>query len=158
MNRITGKYVSDYDAEKRDNTGRMHCPFCDEVYAERDMEEYHEEGTERSLDICSTCREGFERDLEQEFDSDVLSKEVFSRLWDEAPPQQEEAAGLNEQTAMQVAKALGGEAWQSGGGIWLVLIRRLDGRLVVISDDVVGEYGSETDFDAGRAEKTVLLT
>ena len=158
MNKITGKYVSDYDAEKRDNTGRMHCPFCGEVFAERDMEEYQEEGTERSLDICSNCREGYEQDLEQKFDSDVLPSEVFSRIWDEAPAQGEVPTGLNETTAPQVAQALGGEAWQSGGGIWLVLVRRKDGRLVVISDDVVGEYASEADFEAGKADKTVLLS
>lgn len=65
--------------------------------------------------------------------------------------------GLNEETAAQVARALGGEAWQSGGDIWLVLIHRKDGKLVIISDDVVCEYATEADFDSGRADKSVLL-
>jgi len=147
MERISSTYVSDYDAEQRDRTGRVYCPFCGEVYAERDMEEYLEEGTQRALDICSICREGFERDLEQEFESDILPKEVFSRIWDEAPEQKEEPTGLNEETAEQLAKALGGEAWQSGGGICLVLMRRRDGGFVVLSEDVLSEYSSENAFE-----------
>ena len=157
MNKISGKYVSDYDAEKRDNTGRMHCPFCGEVCAERDMEEYHEEGTDRSLDICTNCRECFAQDMEMEFDSDVLPKAVFSRIWDEALAGEEEASGLNEVTAPQVARTLGGEAWQSGGGVWLVLVRRRDGSLVVVSDEVVCEYSSESDFETVAPARSISL-
>lgn len=155
MERISSRYVSDYDAEKRDNTGRVYCPFCGEVYTERDMEEYREEGTERSLDICSRCRKGFEQDSERDFESDTLSKDVFSRMWNEAPPQRKEVEGLNEGTAAQVATALGGEPWQSGGGIWLVLLRRRDGALVVLSDEAVCEYASEGDFDRNVSRQAV---
>ena len=45
-----------------------------------------------------------------------------------------EPLGLNEQTAQTLAGILGGEPWQSGGGIWLVLIRCADDRLIVVSD------------------------
>jgi len=41
---------------------------------------------------------------------------------------------MDEKQANAVAEALGGETWQSGGDIWLVLLRRSDGRLVVLSD------------------------
>ena len=157
MNKIVAKYVSDYDSEKRDGSGRMFCPVCGEAARERDMEEYTEEGSDRSLELCTNCREGFERDLGLEIDSDTLAKPVFSQIWDEALPQDEEETGLNEKTAEQVAKALGGEAWQSGGGIWLVLLRRKDGALVVISDEVIGEYSSEEAFEQNRADSTILL-
>ena len=30
---------------------------------------------------------------------------------------------------------MGGETWQSGGDIWLVVMHRADGRLVVLSDE-----------------------
>ncbi len=40
---------------------------------------------------------------------------------------------MTEEQAKNVAAALGGDSWQSGGGIWLVLLRRSDGRLVVDS-------------------------
>lgn len=157
MDKIIAKYVSDYDSGKRDGTGRVFCPFCGEAAHERDIEEYTEEGSARALELCTNCRDGFERDFEQEFENDVLPKAVFTRIWDEALSQDEEGSGLNEETAEQVAKTLGGEAWQSGGGIWLVLIHRKDGKCVVISDDVVCEYATEADFDSGKADNRVLL-
>ena len=62
---------------------------------------------------------------------------------------------MDEQQATAAAEALGGTAWQSGGGIWLVLLRRSDGRLVVVSDDVVGEYENEDCFE--RCEPSVSI-
>ncbi len=43
----------------------------------------------------------------------------------------------NEEQATAVAEALGGTAWQSGGGIWLVLFDAGDGRFVAASEDLV---------------------
>lgn len=157
MNKIIATYVSDYDSGRRDGTGRVLCPFCGDAARERDIEQYTEEGTERSLEMCTNCREGFERDLGLKFKSDVLPPAMFSRLWDELPSEPEEPTGLNAETAEQVAKALGGEAWQSGGGIWLVIIRRKNERLVVLSEDVVCEYASESEFDEGRPLKFIAL-
>jgi hypothetical protein len=64
---------------------------------------------------------------------------------------------MNERIARVLAKACGGEYWQSGGNVWLLLIRRKDGRLVVVSGDAVCEYATDADFDAGRATNSVLL-
>jgi hypothetical protein len=64
---------------------------------------------------------------------------------------------MTEQTAEAVAKALGGRTWQSGGDIWLVLLDRADGRVVVISDDTVNEYETEADFEGSRAANFILL-
>jgi hypothetical protein len=64
---------------------------------------------------------------------------------------------MNQQQAQAVAEALDGEAWQSGGNIWLVRFRGPDGRLVVISDDLICEYDDEGAFDEGRAAKTIEL-
>jgi len=44
---------------------------------------------------------------------------------------------MNELQAKQIAEALSGEIWQSGGGIWLVLLRQGNGKLVVISDEII---------------------
>lgn len=65
---------------------------------------------------------------------------------------------MDERTAEQLAVIVGGEAWQSGGGIWLVTVNRDDGSLVVFSGDAICEYESDEAFDAGRASKTILLT
>ena len=63
---------------------------------------------------------------------------------------------MNEQQANAVAEALCGSAWNSGGGIWLVLKDRSDGRLVVISDEVVCEYASQADFENGAKETAAI--
>ena len=64
---------------------------------------------------------------------------------------------MDQRTAEQLAALVGGEAWQSGGGIYLVTVTRDDGSLVVFSGDAVCEYESDEAFDAARASKTILL-
>ena len=64
---------------------------------------------------------------------------------------------MDEDRAKQIAEALSGETWQSGGGIWLVLLRRQDGKLVVISDEVVCEYDSEEQFDESKPSNSIYL-
>lgn len=66
--------------------------------------------------------------------------------------------GMDERTAEQLAALVGGEAWQSGGGIWLVTANRDDGSLVVFSGDAICEYENDEAFDAGRASKMILIT
>jgi phosphodiesterase/alkaline phosphatase D-like protein len=65
---------------------------------------------------------------------------------------------MDEVTAEQLAAIVGGEAWQSGGGIYLVTVNRDDGSLVVFSGDSICEYQSDEAFDAGKASQTILLT
>jgi hypothetical protein len=64
---------------------------------------------------------------------------------------------MNQEQALAVADALGGDAWHSGGNIWLVRFRATDGRLVVISDEMAYEYADDTAFEEGRAAKTIEL-
>jgi hypothetical protein len=64
---------------------------------------------------------------------------------------------MNQQQAQAVAEALGGEAWQSGGNIWLVRLRGTDGRLVVISDELICEYADDAAFDEGQAATVIEL-
>jgi len=65
---------------------------------------------------------------------------------------------MDERTAEQLAVLVGGEAWQSGGGIYLVTVTRDDGSLVVFSGDAVCEYANDEAFDAGTANKAILLS
>ena len=58
---------------------------------------------------------------------------------------------MNERQANAVADALHGTAWQSGGDIWLVMIPNHEGELIVITDDEIGVYRDEEDFEAGEA-------
>ena len=64
---------------------------------------------------------------------------------------------MNEEEAVAIATALNGETWQSGGNIWLVLLKRTNGSLVVISDDVVCEYESEHAFENASASMAISL-
>ena len=64
---------------------------------------------------------------------------------------------MDEIKATKIAELLGGETWQSGGDIWLVLIRRDDGHLIVISDEVICEYEGEETFESAKAIKSILL-
>ena len=64
---------------------------------------------------------------------------------------------MDELEAKSVAKALGGEAWQSGGNIWLVSVSRADGKLVVISDELVAEYESDAAFAEGRESVSIAF-
>ena len=64
---------------------------------------------------------------------------------------------MDEARARAIAEALGGIAWHSGGHIWLVFIRRADGRFVVISDEFVGEYADENAFEYGDCAACIRL-
>jgi len=64
---------------------------------------------------------------------------------------------MNQQQAYALAKLVGGYTWQSGGGIWLVLLERRDGARVVFSGDVICEYPSQAAFDQCQPTATIRL-
>lgn len=64
---------------------------------------------------------------------------------------------MTEQQATAVAEALGGETWQSGGDVWLVVLKRSDGKVVCISSEAVCLYDGEEEMETGQAEATILL-
>jgi len=64
---------------------------------------------------------------------------------------------MDEQQAVALANLLGGSAWNSGGGIWLVRLERADGKLVVMSDETVCEYDSEEAWEASSPTACIDL-
>ncbi len=64
---------------------------------------------------------------------------------------------MNEEQANAIANALGGQTWQSGGDIWLVLFEKDDGKIVVISEDAVCDYASKSDFDKCKPLQNIIL-
>ena len=64
---------------------------------------------------------------------------------------------MDEEKAEALAKLLGGETWNSGGDIWLVILKRADGKIVAISDELVAEYADETDLALGGPSNSILL-
>ena len=64
---------------------------------------------------------------------------------------------MDEIQATKLAEILGGQPWQSGGDMWLVLKQRADGHFIVISEEVICEYASEEDFENNQMKQSVLL-
>lgn len=64
---------------------------------------------------------------------------------------------MNERQANALAEIFSGEAWNSGGGIWLAAYWRGDGKYIVFSGDAVCEYDSEEAFDNAAASNTLVL-
>ena len=64
---------------------------------------------------------------------------------------------MEQQQARELARVLGGEAWTSDVGAYLVALRRPDGAIVVFSDDTVTEYADDDAFDAGTPAANILL-
>lgn len=77
---------------------------------------------------------------------------------DDSTVHSEGSCEMDEKTAEHLAAIVGGESWQSGGGIYLVTVNRDDGSLVVFSGDAIAEYENDEAFDAGRASKLIPLT
>ena len=64
---------------------------------------------------------------------------------------------MDEEKAEALVKLLGGETWQSGGNLWLVILRRADGKIVAISDELAAEYADEEALGAGEPVSQILL-
>ncbi|PLX52473.1 MAG: hypothetical protein C0611_07975 [Desulfobacteraceae bacterium] len=64
---------------------------------------------------------------------------------------------MDEIQATKTAEILGGQTWQSGGDMWLVVKQRADGHFVVISEEVICEYASEEDFESNQIKQSILL-
>jgi hypothetical protein len=65
---------------------------------------------------------------------------------------------MDEDNAQRLAEILGGEIWDSGGGICLVLKHRSDGKIVAISDETISVYGSEEGLISGdKPLESILL-
>ena len=64
---------------------------------------------------------------------------------------------MEEEQATSVANALGGDVWQSGGDIWLVIFRRADGHVVVVSDEAICEYSNEEAIGTEQPLRNITL-
>lgn len=64
---------------------------------------------------------------------------------------------MDEEKAKLLADVIGGDVWDSGGGICLVLKHRSDGKIVALSDEVVCVYENEDELQEGKATESVVL-
>ena len=64
---------------------------------------------------------------------------------------------MTKDQAVSAADIFGGQVWQSGGGIWLVIIHRADGSKIIISDESVVEFATEDEFESGSERNRIIL-
>jgi len=64
---------------------------------------------------------------------------------------------VEQHEAESIANILGGNAWNSGGNIWLVRLERADEKLVVLSDEIVCEYANEDAFETCNPISSIIL-
>ena len=136
------------------------CPMCESTLRETDIEHFDETGGDRSVEICTRCREDFEQDNHTEINSDSLPPQLFANLWQAVADtvQARTEAGLTERTAGLIAHALGGRSWQSGGGTWLVLLNsRHNNHLIAISEDVICAYADQKALERNDPLQAIQL-
>jgi len=64
---------------------------------------------------------------------------------------------MDEQQAAAIAEALCGEPLQNGENTYLVMLHRYDGKIVVISDEMVRVYEHEGAFEGNQHSKIIIL-
>jgi hypothetical protein len=158
---IVAKFAPEETGECR-GLAMMICPVCDKRFRETDLERYFEQDSQNKIELCTSCREEFESDNDLVIDSDTLDCDVYGKLWAfslaAAVRLVAEHQGLNDLTAPIVAAALGGDAWQSGGGIWVIVKRTSDGRVLTLSPEVINEYASEEAFEEDRPKCSLVMS
>ena len=64
---------------------------------------------------------------------------------------------MTESDTREIARVFGGEVWNSGGDINLVVLERSDGRVVAISDEVICEYANREELETGQPLNSITL-
>jgi hypothetical protein len=158
MNKIEAEYVTGSEENSFSGIGDVICPSCGKQMRETDICKVGEENGPREIEICGDCLSDAEGELEIRFDADIVPREIFQRLWDHLVAiVADRNANEPPNDVSHLARLLGGKPWQSGGGIWLVLVKRGDGAIVTISDEVACEYESEDALANGTTNLSIRL-
>ncbi len=64
---------------------------------------------------------------------------------------------MDELKADLLARTLGGQAYVTDDDAWVVVIDRLDGKVVVLTDEAVEEYADWKAFKAGRRDASIVI-
>ena len=64
---------------------------------------------------------------------------------------------MEKEKAQKLAELLNGDAWNSGGGLYIVLIHNSLGGIVGITDDSICLYANEQALEEGFSEQAFLL-
>lgn len=158
MNKIKAEYVRGSEEKSFTGLGEVICPSCGKQLGETDICKVFEQDGPREIEICDDCLSDAEADLEIQIDADIIQGDLFQRVWEHLLPiVQDRTARQPPNDVAQLARLLGGQPWQSGGGIWLVVVRRADGRVVAVSDEVIFEYRSEEALLHGMQDTSIRL-
>ena len=64
---------------------------------------------------------------------------------------------MDKDSAEKLAALIGGDAWQSGGGIYVVLKTNSLGQIIGITDESICVYKSDDALNEGMPEQNILL-
>ena len=64
---------------------------------------------------------------------------------------------MTEEQARGLAEILGGDPWQSGGDMWVLLKKTGDGRVISITDECVVEYASEEAHETNKQKNAITI-
>lgn len=56
---------------------------------------------------------------------------------------------MTEAIAANLAETIGGQAWHSGGGIWLVRATTKEGHILIVAPNSISTYATEEDYYNG---------
>ena len=59
--------------------------------------------------------------------------------------------------AEQIAETFSGRSWRAGDGVWLVIVKQPDGKVLVVSDDLLCEYETQKHFEQALPSQTIPL-
>ena len=157
-NSIEAKFVSGTDEEYSSGLAKFACPVCKKEVIERDLVKYWPKNEKVTVEICHDCETDYENDSGNTLDADIIEDDLFESLhqWvvENLTPDPEKPL---EDRMKAIADALNGNLWQSGGGIWVVICRKKDGKVVVISDESVCEYENEDAFENSKPTRSINL-
>jgi hypothetical protein len=158
MNKIQVEYVTGSEEKSPVGLYDVICPACGKQTRETDTCRIGEENGEREIEICGDCLSDAETALDVRIEADLVPNVVFQKLWEHVLPIAEDLTSSEPPNDVtQLARLLGGQPWHSGGGVWLVLVKRDDGRVVAVSDEVVTEYANEDALTGAAPIHTIRL-
>lgn len=81
INRIEARCIRGSEADSLIGLSDVRCPVCDKRICQKYIRPYYEDDTDRSIELCESCVDDFERESDVRIESDVLDGAVFARLW-----------------------------------------------------------------------------
>jgi hypothetical protein len=64
---------------------------------------------------------------------------------------------MDENSAIKLAHVLGADTWNAGNGMWLVVKKRSDGKVLVFSNEIVRVFADAEAVQSGIPEESIAI-